>query len=155
VSGDLQGAFDMLWQQTARPVLESGVADPAGFLRHYVLIHDAACQGPEVLAAAQQRLRLLMGTLGPTCSILSINRGTGAAMAADPHLWADMLHGCVSGGGAGEPAERGPAPDQALCACLSEADISALRTFVHELAVRSILPHMEMRMRVLNMQVLT
>ncbi|EFN58685.1 hypothetical protein CHLNCDRAFT_140292 [Chlorella variabilis] len=151
---DLAAAFAALWRHSALPpLMQAGVMESAGVLRHYVLLHDAASQGPEVLVAAQEKLHQLGSTLGTSCQVLSINSGSGGGSPVGPRLWADMLHGCLPDGGGGEPAERPPVPPGGLGAWLSEADMSGLAGFVHELAVRSILPHMEMRLRALNVQV--
>lgn len=152
-AGDLAAVFGTLWHQAPLPpLMQAGVMEAAGVLRHYVLVHDAASMGPEVLAAAQEKLRVLAATLGSSCQLLSINSGGGGAPVG-PRLWADALHGCLPGGGGGEPAERPPAPPGGLGAALSEADMSALATFVHELAARHVIPHLEGRVRALNVQV--
>ena len=153
-AGDLAAAFAALWQHSALPpLMQTGAMESAAVLRQYVLVHDAASQGAEVLAAAKERLRQLGSTLGARCQVLSINSGTGGAPPSGLHLWGDMVHDSVPGGGGGEPAMRSPAPPGGLGAWLSEADVLTLSAFVHELAVRSLLPHMEMRLRALNVQV--
>ena len=133
--------------------MQAGVMASSDVLRAYVLVHDASSRGPDVLQAAEERVRQLGSSLGGPCHVLTINSGSGAGAPVGPRLWADMLHGCLPGGGGGEPAERVAAPAAGLGAWLSEGDVSSLAAFVHELAVRSILPHLEMRLRALNAQV--
>ncbi|KAL4458148.1 hypothetical protein ABPG75_013013 [Micractinium tetrahymenae] len=154
--GDLAAAFAALWRHSALPpLMQAGVMEAAGVLRHYVLVHDAASMGPEVLLAAQEKLRQLAATLGSSCQVLTINSGSGAGAPVGPRLWQDMLHGCLPGGGGGEPAagSRSPAPPGGLGAWLSEADMAGLAAFVHELAARHVIPHLESRLRALNVQV--
>ena len=152
--GDLVAAFAALWRHSALPpLMQAGVMEAAGVLRHYVLVHDASSMGPGVLAAAQEKLRCMASTLGSSCQLLTINSGSGGGAPVDPRLWADMRHGAPEGGGAGEPAQRPAPPAAGLGAWLSEGDMSALAAFVHELAVRCVLPHLEARLRGLNVQV--
>lgn len=154
--GDLAAAFAALWWHSALPpLMQAGVMEAAGVLRHHVLVHDAASMGPEVLAAAREKLRQLAATLGSSCQLLTINSGSGAGAPGGPRFWQDMLHGCLPGGGGGEPAEgsRPPVPPAGLAAWLSEADAAGLAGFVHELAARHVIPHLEARLRALNAQV--
>ncbi len=53
-------------------------------------------------------------------------------------------------GCAGEAVPRPPAPAGALGACISAADMVALRQMVEEFTVRSLLPSLEQRVRALN-----
>lgn len=53
-------------------------------------------------------------------------------------------------GCAGEAAPRPPAPAGGLGACISAADMVALRQMVEEFTVRSLLPSLEQRVRALN-----
>lgn len=154
-AGDLAAAFAALWRHEALPpLMQAGVMDAAGVLRHHVLVHDASAMGPDVLAAAQGRLQAAAATLGSGgCQVLRINSGSGGGPPVAPRLWSDMLHPCLPGGGAGEPAERLPTPAGGLGAWLSEGDASGLSGFVHELAVRGVIPHLEARLRALNAQV--
>lgn len=154
--GDLAAAFAALWRQAALPpLMQAGVMEASAVLRHYVLVHDAASQGPEVAAAAQEQMHNLAGTMGAVnCQLLTINRGAQDGSNARPQPpWASMLHGCLPGGGAGEPAQRVPVPAGGLGASLSDGDVSGLELFVRELATRCILPHVEARLRALNAQV--
>lgn len=154
--GDLAAAFAALWRHSALPpLMQAGVMEAAGVLRHHVLVHDAASMGPEVLAAAQEKLRQLATTLGSSCQLLAINSGSGVGAPTGPRLWQDMLHGCLPGGGGGEPAAGGrpPVPQGGLGAWLSDADMAGLAGFVHELAARHVAPHLESRLRALNAQV--
>lgn len=154
--GDLAAAFAALWQQASLPpLMQAGVMDASAVLRHYVLVHDAASQSPEVAEAAQEQLHRFAGMVGAVnCQLLTINRGAvDGAHTGTQQSWAPLLHGCLPGGGAGEPAQRVPAPAGGLGACLSSDDMSGLALFVRELATRCILPHVEARLRELNMQV--
>lgn len=152
--GDLVAGFAGLWRHSELPpLMQAGVMEAAGVLRYYVLLHDASSSGPEALAEAQERLRLAAPALGGACQLLTINSGSGVAAPVDPRLWADALQSCLPAGGAGELAARLPAPPGSLAAWLSESDLARLSAFVHELAVRGIIPHMEARLRSLNAQV--
>lgn len=152
--GDLAAGFAALWRHDALPpLMQAGVMEAAGVLRHYLLLHDASCQGPEVAAAAQQRVAAAGASLGAACTVLTINSGHGAGAPCGPRFWADTLQGCLPGGGAGEAGARLPAPAAGLGACLSEGDLEGLSRCVHELAVRGVIPAMEARLRALNAQV--
>ncbi|PRW18320.1 trafficking particle complex subunit 8 [Chlorella sorokiniana] len=152
--GDLAAGFAGLWRMPALPpLMQAGVMEAAAVLRHYVLVHDVSSAQPAVAAAAAERARAAAAVLGAPCHLLTINNGSGSGPPVAPRLWADALHACVAGGGAGEPAERPPAPPSGLGAWLSEGDTSGLAAFVHELAVRGVIPHMEARLRALNAQV--
>ncbi len=154
--GDLVAAFAALWRHSALPpLMQAGVMEAAGVLRHHVLVHDASGMGPEVLVAAHEKLRQLAVTLGSSCQLITINSGSGSGAPVGPRPWQDMLHGCLPGGGGGEPTagSRPPVPPAGLGAWLSEADMSGLASFVHELAARHVIPHLEARLRALNVQV--
>lgn len=152
--GDLPAAFAALWRHAALPpLMQAGVMESAGVLRHHVLVHDGASQSPEVLVAARERLRTLAGSLGSSCQLLSINTGSGQGPPPGHPPWVDLLHGCLPGGGGGEAAQRVAVPAGGLGAWLSGADLSSLAAFVQELSVRCLLPHMETRLRALNTQV--
>ncbi|KAL4852692.1 Trafficking protein particle complex subunit 8 [Chlorella vulgaris] len=154
--GDLPAAFAALWRHAVLPpLMQAGVMESAGVLRHHVLVHDGASQGPEVLVAARERLRTLAGSLGSSCQLLSINTGSGQGPPPGHPPWVDLLHGCLPGGGGGEAAQRVAVPAGGLGAWLSGADLSSLAAFVQELSVRCLLPHMETRLRALNTQVTT
>lgn len=152
--GDLAAGFAALWRMPALPpLMQAGAMESTAVLRHYVLVHDASSAAPAVAAAAAERARAAAAALGAPCHLLTINSGSGSGAPVAPRLWADALHACVAGGGAGEPAERPPPPPAGLGAWLSEGDISGLAAFVHELAVRGVISHMEARLRALNAQV--
>lgn len=152
--GDLAAGFAALWHMPALPpLMQAGVMEAAAVLRHYVLVHDASSAAPAVAAAAAERARAAAAVLGAPCYLLTINSGGGGGSPVPPRLWADALHASVAGGGAGEPAERPSPPPGGLGAWLSEDDTSGLASFVHELAVRGVIPHMEARLRALNGQV--
>ena len=152
--GDLAAGFAALWRmQALPPLMQAGVMEAAAVLRHYVLVHDASSAPAAVATAAAERARAAGAALGAPCHLLTINSGSGNGPPVAPRLWADALHSCVEGGGAGEPAERPVPPPGGLGAWLSESDSSGLAAFVHELAVRGVIPHMEARLRALNAQV--
>ena len=151
-AGDLALAFNELWDPAALPrSMQQGMMEPR-VLRHYVLLHDAR-HGDGVLHAAEARMRELSSTLGSNCHVVTINSGTVAGPPSmDSRMWTDALRAPLPGGGAGELASRPPQPPGGVGAALTQRNVDALAAFVHELAVRSIIPHLEARVRTLNHQ---
>ena len=69
-------------------------------------------------------------------------------------LWRAHIRGTLPGGGAGEPQTRPPVPPQGYGSSLSTSDMEGVAKFLEEFAVRVLLPHLEVRIRNLNHQVL-
>lgn len=93
----------------------------------------------------------MSAALGAPCHLLVINSASSHPLGGAPAgLWAAALHGIVPGGGAGEAAARPPPPAGGLGAGLSQEDVAGVAAFVQELAVHSIIPHVEARIRALD-----
>lgn len=168
--GDLVGAFraQHAAATAAIPALATGLAEKQ-LAMHYVLLHDAASMGPAALEGVHNKLHYLASALGGNVQLLTINSAAAAASSnaggpavsqagnaqsgGDPQRWATMLGACIQGGGAGEPAARPPPPTGGLGCALLREDLKGLASFVHEMAVRSLIPHMEGRVRALSAQV--
>lgn len=169
--GDLVAAFRELQQQAAQqvPLLAAGVMEPR-LPQYFVLLHDAGRRGAAGLEGMQNKVNYLSSALGSAVHLLTINSNSNAAASSSsspsspghstlqppaigPQFWASLLGATVSGGGAGEPAERPPVPTRGLGSALSQSDAEGLSKFVHELAVRSLIPHLEGRIRSLSQQV--
>ena len=164
--GDLAAAFAGLWQYPDTglpPLMQAGVMESSAgaVLRLGVLVYDAASMAPGVLAAAQSKVQQLQqgggaaALGGGSCQLLTINsNGSGGGAPIPPGTWGNFLHCCcMPGGGAGEPAQRPPVPAAGLGAWLGDSDVAGLRVFVHDWAVRGVIPHLEARLRALNLQV--
>ncbi len=104
---------------------------------------------------AEDKVRQLTSAFGANSAhVVRINSRTAAEpVPTDPAFWSSHLRSRVAGGGAGEPApDAAPAP-AALGAGLSVRDLEGLAAFMQAFVVRSLLPHLEMRVRTLNHQV--
>ncbi len=97
------------------------------FPRHVVLLHDVA-GGMDDKRSAENLAALRKAFGEGQASLLRLNSGAGdrGSMGATPEFFKREQHGCVQGGGAGEPAARPPAPPNGLGAYLSVTDLDAV-----------------------------
>ncbi|KAI8476140.1 MAG: ER-golgi trafficking TRAPP I complex 85 kDa subunit-domain-containing protein [Monoraphidium minutum] len=141
----------------------------AGFVRFYVLLHDAAAPGADE-AKAQANLAALQRAYGPpNVSLLRVNTrlaamraaaadATGAAAASvpqplPPELFASHRRAGLPGGGAGEPDGRPAEPPGGLGAGLAPADLAAAGQLLRDFTQGCLLPKLEERVSRLNLSV--
>ncbi|KAK9825400.1 hypothetical protein WJX81_000447 [Elliptochloris bilobata] len=151
--------FQALWAGAALPPLMRAGVMELRLLLHHLLLHDDSRHAEGGYQRAEEKLRVARAALGHAAvGLARVNSGSGdpasqVGYAADPGRWAAALAGAPRDGGAGELAARPAPPPGGLGARLTGANQEALAACLQDLAVRSLLPALEGRVRALNHQV--
>ena len=123
---------------------------------HLVRINSARGSAAGAAGTANESL-VALGAQYSDCAEISLQCHGLAPLSVSNIIligleWKRHLRALLPGGGAGEVETRAPPPAQ-LGAALSDADLQGINQFLHDFAVRSLLPALEQRVRSLNHQV--
>ncbi|CAH9127748.1 unnamed protein product [Cuscuta epithymum] len=118
------------------PLLNDGFMDP-NILKHFVLVHNNQDGPPEKATKILADMRVTFGV--NDCHLLCINSSADGTADHQVNFWASSKNDTAS--------------SQKPCSFLSLDDIEELKTFMHGLSSKHIIPHMEQKIRNLNQQV--
>jgi hypothetical protein len=145
----VQTFMSMISMGNLPPLYREGYIDP-NMLKHYVLLHDNSSNDASAVEQAEATLRSIRETLGVgNCSLIRINSLPPPQPGAPPpeDIW--TMHRPHAAKMDLSSAEK----ERVRGAHLSRADIDGVRAFVKDFALKALLPHMDKRVRLLNLQV--
>ncbi|CAA0837822.1 Tetratricopeptide repeat (TPR)-like superfamily protein [Striga hermonthica] len=127
---------DLFNRNQLPPLLNDGAMDP-NILKYFLLIHDNQDGTLEKATGVMTEMR---STFGATdCRLLCINSSTHGMEEHQENPWAYYKNSTTN--------------SKQLGCFLNMDDIEALRSTMHDLSSKHVIPHMEQKIRVLNQQV--
>ncbi|KAL8527010.1 hypothetical protein ACS0TY_016031 [Phlomoides rotata] len=134
--GPIDKFVDLFNTNQLPPLLNNGAMDPK-ILKYFLLVHDSRDGTLEKATGIMAEMRSTFGV--NDCRLLCINSAVDGTEEHQENPWASYKNNASS--------------DKQLGCFLSVDDIEELRNTMHDLSSKHIIPHMEMKIRVLNQQV--